>query len=182
MCKTLGCLVAAMSGTAALLGWMDPSASRYTFPMLPNEIVQLARSRVMDGIVIHEEQWLDVEVSTAPERILGSSMLAAPTGSAGWHFCIDRNGYLYRGAAWLDQRVAAWAPGTVRILVLEPDDGQIVSSAQLFCAQALVSALNAALGARDTLLPIRLQQELAQAFDASPVGYVAFSSLNATSG
>ncbi|MHC4698901.1 MAG: hypothetical protein ACYTFA_19400, partial [Planctomycetota bacterium] len=61
MWKTLGCLAAAMSGTAALLGWMNPSPSPGTLILSPNEIARLAQWAVTDGVVVRNHRWVDVE-------------------------------------------------------------------------------------------------------------------------
>ncbi len=137
---------------------IDPAAD--PIPIHPDDIVRLARGEVAENVVILDEKWLEVEVAAAPDGIFGSAMLAATSHSSDWHFSVDRNGIPTRGDAWSNQRVAAQSPGSVRILVMELEDGGTMSKAQWFCIQALVTAINDALGLEEVSLPISLQQGL----------------------
>lgn len=162
MWKTLGCLAAAMSGTAALLGWMNPTRPHSAVILGPDKIVRLAQKAVSDGGVIRGDRWVDVEVAPAPARIAQERMLAATGASSTWHFLVDRYGRPASSRDWRAQKPAPDAPGAVRVLVVRPDGEQAMSAAQWLCVRTLAAALNDPARSDETSLPIRLHDGLAR--------------------
>ena len=158
MWKTLGFLVAAMTGTSVLLGWMDPSPRPVSDAPSPSEIERWARLvvGVESGIDLQTGRWDDIEIVPAPGSPAGGSMLAAGHGSTSYHFHVDRRGRPTRAKRWREQAATDGLPHTVRIEVAPLAGAQPLSTVQCFCVRALVAALNDALASGGPSLPVRL--------------------------
>jgi hypothetical protein len=163
MWKTLACLVAAMTGTAAFLGWLDPSQPPVSNTLPYGELIRLARSAVADGVEIHGGQWREVEIG-ADSVAAGRPLLSATVDGGEWHFFVGPDGRPVRGDRWRDQRAPAGSPHTVRIQVSRPPDGERISPAQWRCVRALVAVLSEAVSTDVPSLPVRLGEGWAKTY------------------
>ena len=161
MFKTLACLAAAMTGTSALLGRINPVQ---TLPADParaasdssDDLPNLARAVVQEAGTIRRGQWLAVEVLAGPAATSGATLLAARSESETYHFRVDARGRPSSTSAWLSQRVSSKHPTYVAIHVERRADAQRMSPAQWQSVRALVTAVSDAASRDGALLPVRL--------------------------
>ena len=156
----MACLALAMTGTSALLGWMAPS-SPGAAGAAPDgrhlaEIAGLARSAVVDDIVVPPGRWREIDVAAGTNIETGGRLLAATADFPPWHFFVNRDGRPVRALSWREQRAPADSPHTVRIQVAPAREGNISALIQRLSVQALIAALNEALSADQTPLPVTL--------------------------
>jgi len=159
MWKTLGCLAAAMTGTAVFLGWTDPSQPPRSRLLTAAQIAQLTRSLVNDSVVISREQWREIEVVGAASTVAAPAMLAASADTGECHFYIDESGRPSRARRWTHQTPPLDAPHTVRIHVAPAGRSRSLTSTQRACLRGLVVALNDALAHDGSTLPVHVRQE-----------------------
>ena len=88
----LACLAGAMTGTASLLAWMDPSIPPPPEPLSHHQLEILARSLVNDAVVIEPNIWHRVEVVADPGLTQSGTWLAARAETSQSHFFIDDTG------------------------------------------------------------------------------------------
>lgn len=149
MYKTLGCLAGAMTGTASLLAWIDPSPSIPTAALTHEELLWAARSLVFDSVAIQPAQWRTVEVVEGPSMRGQGLALTAGADLSESHFYIDDDGRPSRANRWDRQVAPSNAPHTIRIEIATDDSEP--SPAQQHGVQALLDALNEAVLARHPL-------------------------------
>ncbi len=176
MFKTLGCLVGAMTGTAALLGWIDPSE-----PLPPEAppfdvILRDAQSLVSDDVALHKDRWHAVKILAGPVTSDSPTFLAATADRSKCHFLIDDRGRTSRTARWLRQEASLSDPGTVRIQVARGGEKtrQAMTRTQWRCLQALIAAVRNVAAAESAALPVRLHEEWAKAYGLEPGATLAF--------
>ena len=145
MYRTLGCLAGAMTGTASLLAWIDPSPSTPTPVLSQEELLAAARSLVFDDVTIRPMQWRSVEVVEAPSMRGPGVALAADADRSECHFYIDDHGRPSRAGRWDDQLAPSDAPHTIRIEVSHSEGQPFPSSAQVNSIQALFDSIEGAL-------------------------------------
>lgn len=160
MLKTFACLVASMTCTATLLGWLDPSEPLPDDTHTYQDIIRLARVAVADGVVIRSDRWLDVEIAADNSSSTVSTLLAARTDSRRRHFLIDSEGKVTRSSRWEDQRGQPPAPHAVRIELAAIDGNGSVSHAQRLSIRALLLAINESLSSDGSVLPVHLQARI----------------------
>ena len=148
MCKTLGCLAGAMTGTASLLAWIDPSPSIPTPVLSQEELLAAARSLVFDDVTIRPMQWRSVEIVEGPSMRGPGVALTAGADRSECHFYIDDHGRPSRAGRWDRQLAPPDAPHTIRIEIAHGDTEPSPSPAQQNSVQALLDALNDAVSAR----------------------------------
>jgi hypothetical protein len=151
MYKTLGCLAGAMTGTASLLAWIDPSPSIPTAALTHEELLWAARSLVFDSVVIQPAQWRTVEVVEGPSMRGPGVALTAGADLNESHFYIDDEGRPSRASRWDRQVAPSNAPHAIRIEIATDDTEPSPSPAQQHSVQALLDALNDAVSARHPL-------------------------------
>ena len=151
MYKTLGCLAGAMTGTASLLAWIDPSPSIPTAALTHEELFLAARSLVFDSVTIQPAQWRTVEVVEGPSMRGPGMALTAGADLNESHFYIDDEGRPSRASRWNRQVAPSNAPHTIRIEVAHNDTQTFPSPAQQNSVQTLLDALNEAVAARHPL-------------------------------
>lgn len=179
MFKTLGCLAAAMTSTAALLHYLDPSsppnvasplmgdAEPRTQSLSASEVAALARSLVTDAVEIKSDQWKDVEVVAGPTTVGAGTPLTAIPDPVACHFYVDQAGRPSRARGWSRQTPPHDAPHTVRIQVARAAGIEAFPTPlQWFTIRSLVDALDAALMQNGTM-PVYVQGGFADV--ASPL-------------
>ena len=142
MYKTLGCLAGAMTGTASLLAWIDPSPSLGTLSQ--HELAIHARSLVFDDVPLRAGQWRQVDIVEGPALHRPGVILAAGGDRSESHFYIDEGGRLFRTHRWDRQLPPSNAPHTIRVGIVQVDARPSLSSAQADSIGALLDALNEA--------------------------------------
>ena len=150
MYKTLGCLAGAMTGTASLLAWIDPSPSIPTPVLSQDELLAAARSLVFDDVTIRPGQWRSVEVVEGPATLGPGVALIADADRSECHFYIDDRGEPSRAGRWDRQLAPSDAPHTIRIEVGHDQGRPFPSPAQSNGVQALLEALNDGVVARNS--------------------------------
>jgi hypothetical protein len=153
--KTLACLVAAMTCTSAFLGWLDPSRHLLSDALPEQEIVRLARSAVLDDVVIRGDQWREVEIA-ASAGTSARPMLSAVADRSDVHFFVGADGRAMRADRWRAQRGLAGAPRTVRVGVFCRVEGEPMTAGQWLCVRELLTALNEVVTPSGYDLPVRL--------------------------
>jgi hypothetical protein len=153
--KTLGCLVMAMTGTAAFLGWLDPTPALPPDALPYDEIMRLARSAVTDEVKIRRERWHAVEIG-ADTVLSGGRLLSATAGARDRHFYVGHDGLPTRAGQWAKQESLAVSPHTIRIQVERLREDQPMSPAQWACVRVLVTTLTEAITPDGPSLPVRL--------------------------
>ena len=181
MWKSLACLVVAMTGTAALLDWIDPSGLPLTAsPLSKPRIAGLAQAAVTDGVVIRPNRWQEIEIAPGPAG-LGSGeqpaafLLAVHAPKANYHFLVREDGRPWRDVAWSFQRSATGASARLQqaassviirvdavgcvLMHREPTTCRKVhpTHAQWLCVEALIATLNDRIRPDSTPLPVGLQ-------------------------
>jgi hypothetical protein len=180
MFKTLGCLIAAMVATSALLGWIDPSQPQQAKAISLEAANALARSVVNEGSVVHGQPWYAIEVTAGRATAAAGTVLTASSRGERCHFLVGLDGLPSRASRWPRQgggdvgtrqrqgADAARAGLTVRIQVAQQKTGQPMSRAQWHAVCALVSALREKLEADGATLPVYLQEEWAAVYGVDP--------------
>lgn len=163
MFRTLGCLVVAMTGSAAWLGWIDPSVPHVAEAPAFDVVLRYARSLVTDNVVIRNNRWHSVEIVAGPARAVRPAFLAATSSAAEHHFRVDLNGRASRTTRWSRQEASPGGTDRVRIQVARTKPGQPMSRAQWRCVQALITALS-----EGVVLSVHLGDEWAQTYGMKP--------------
>jgi len=164
MFRTLGCLAGAMTGTTALLAWMDPSPP---IPMetLPfDEVLRLAHSVVADDVVIRRDKWRNIEILAGPVSGDSPPFLTAVAGPAKYDFLVDFEGRPSRTARWTQRQLSADRRHTVTIQVARWQEHQLMTRAQWRCVRALTAALQEVIVPQGTPLPVYLHEEWARIY------------------
>jgi len=151
MYNTLGCLAGAMTGTASLLAWIDPSPSIPFAELTHEALLTTARSLVFDSVAIQPARWRTVEVVEGPSMRGQSMALTAGADLNESHFYIDDEGRPSRANRWDRQVAPSNAPHTVRIEVATVDTEPSPTPVQQQSVEALLDALNDAVSARRPL-------------------------------
>ncbi len=144
MLRTLSCLAGAMTGTASLLAWIDPSLPPSAQTLSQAEMFSLARSVVFDGVRVRPTQWRDVEVVEGPVVRSEGVLLTADVDRSECHFRIDDQGRFSRARLWDRQLPPSDAPHTIRIEIAQTNVRPFPSSAQESSVHALLVALDEA--------------------------------------
>ena len=168
MFKSIMCLVAAMTGTSVLLGWIDPAPSP-TIPVLSAaQIRGLAVKAVSDADFVRHDQWRSVEVLAVSAIPARSRRLAAATTRTDHHFRVDVNGRPSSTHAWIRQLASATPPTAVAIQVVRRGQNQPMTPPQWNCVRELIIELSDRLGSDNPQLPVRLHDDWADAYSVIP--------------
>jgi len=158
MLKTLVALVSAMTVTAAVLGWMDPS------PPLPDDfdaqqLAFLAEEAVLSGVDLDRGRWRLIEVTSEPLSSREGTMLAAEPAVEASHFRVSLDGRVRAGRLWRQQRPLDEAPGAIRIAIARVDVSAPMSSGQWVTLRAMIEAINSRAAVTDVPLPVELDAQ-----------------------
>lgn len=154
MLGTLACLVVSMTGTAALLGWIDPSRSALAVPLTAGEV----SDGVLDGVDFRPEQWTGVDVILC--RRSGATWNDPTDDLPASHLYVDEAGRISRDELWSLQAPASRHFKSIVIVV---------------CLGRLESTLNAAHQA--TLVSLFGEMDAAiqtAGADPLPIRYLSF--------
>lgn len=157
MWGTLGCLALAMTGTAALLGWIDPTNRFWNNPASAKEVVQLAQSAVWDEVDVDAARWRSVEIVPTVAAGRGGALTAQSAASPEYHFLIDETGRTERCEAWWTQATPLDAPSTVRVRVVQLG-GSTLPPLQALAIESVLAAINRVVLPGDQRLPVRVLQ------------------------
>jgi len=167
MLRTLGTLVVSMTGTATLLGWIDP-ASPPAGDAIPTEtVLAQARSAVSAPARGVPASWSGIELKSAPARVHGERALTASAGARDAHFTIDLAGRCFSSDIWRNQAFVGNGSTEIRIRVMQQAVGEPMSKPQWTAVRALVSQLDVLL-ATEPALPVYLEPDLAAAYGLAP--------------
>ena len=157
MFKTLLALVVSMTGTTALLGWIDPSAGIAEQASTIDDVIPAAREVVASGLDARHASWTAIEIAVTPSVGDPGVWLAASSGPRDHHFSIDHAGRIMSTEAWRTQARAA-DKGTslvVHLLAVEPGAGP--TEAQIAATRALVGVLDDMVPRSGAPLPVNAQ-------------------------
>lgn len=154
MIRTLACLGIAMTGTALLLGWLNPARGLSAVAVTPDEAWSLAWSAVADEVAAPGGAWTAVDVVS--DAATSAAMLAASADSGAWHFEVTREGRPCRGRLWDDQHYLDRFPGVVRIRLPRRWSESEPPTSQVIGLRALLGVLNDALAPSGSSLPVRM--------------------------
>lgn len=141
MWRTLGGLAAAMTSTAALLGYIDPSATLQPRPLSQDEMGRLADGLVADDVLLVPGRWRTIDVVATRAPIAAGTTLAATAGGDLAHFYIDAWGRPSRGPRWVNQSPVPRSPGVVRIDLALSESSPTPTVAQQQAVESLTAAL-----------------------------------------
>jgi len=157
MVITLGALVVSMTATSALLDYLDPTPMVRAGELPYDEIIDLAREAVHQGVSVGASRWslVALEEDGAASR---EALLSATPNQADWHFHVSPDGRPVRSAAWGAQRAYEGMPHAVTIRVARNDHD--VTPAQWVCIRALLTFVSQAAGHGNQLLPLQITDSL----------------------
>lgn len=158
---TLASLAAAMTGTSAWLGWIDPSDPTATQTPSFESLMVSARLLVADDVFIEHGNWHAVEVLAGPAA--SGAFLTARSADAAYDFSIDADGHLERSTRWTTRGPGDADNATIRIMVARRDRDELMTRAQWYALRALTAALQEAAGVPSPI-PVRLQSSWAKAY------------------
>jgi len=144
----------AMSATAALLGYMNPTRDSAT-PAQIERILQAAADAVAEDVPLMPEKWQDIEVHAVTESRGVGMRLAATRDEGAWHFHIGTDGITVRGRSWGRQEPASAAPRCILIHLTRPYASEDFLPLQVIGVRALVSSIYDSLRQSADSLPVR---------------------------
>lgn len=153
-----------MTGTSALLAWMDPSSPVPTETLPYDEVLRLANSIVADDEVIRSDKWRNIEILAGPVSGDSRAFLTAVAGRAECDFLVDLEGRPSRTTRWTQRQLSASPRQTVRIQVARWQEHRLMTRAQWRCVRALSVALQEVIGPQGSPLPVRLHEDWARAY------------------
>ena len=165
---TLTCLVAAMTATAGLLGWMDPSVGPPPEGLDPTTVQALIDDLIGDPDLTHTS-WREIRVISDLDWLSSGTLLAARREAPDWHFHIDRSGYPSRSGGWGPFASPGDLQGTIYIAVAASGPGERMTAAQAQCLQALVATLNHAFAsAYGSFAPVHFDANWIRTYGLAP--------------
>lgn len=154
-----------MTGTSALLAWMDPSLPVPAGTLPYDEVLRLARSIVADDGLVRSDKWRNIEILASPVSGDPRAFLTAVAGRAECDFLVDLEGRPSRTTRWARQQFPTDRRHTVTIQVFRWQERELMTRAQWRCVRALSEALREAIGPQGSPLPILLGEEWARVYD-----------------
>lgn len=157
MVKTLGSLVVAMTGTAALLNWLSATLPPSAVSLPTDQILLLAEVVATQDVAVQGRRWRKVHVAPQVDTQLATSLVATPAADK-WHFRIRSDGHPFASRSWRLQRPVDPDPHSIQIRVDVPATREAISEAQWFCIRELAASVRrATAGADNQPIPIVLQ-------------------------
>lgn len=153
-----------MTGTSALLAWMDPSSPVAVETLPFDEVLRLAHSIVADDGVIRSDKWRNIEILAGPVSGDSRAFLTAVAGRAECEFLVDLEGRPSRTTRWTQHQSSMDRRHTVAIQVARWQEHELMTRAQWQCVRALSVALQEVIGPQGSPLPVRLHEEWARVY------------------
>lgn len=140
MVKVLALLVVAMTITAALLVWIEPSSTSAQ-DIVPLLAAQQAERVVAFDVGVPEGRWRQIEVAMFPNAsAVRFSTLTAIMPRDRFHFVVGANGFIRATTFWLGQEGIGEPSDIVRVgVACEPNSP--VSFVQKLALEALLNEL-----------------------------------------
>lgn len=149
MVGTLACLVVSMTGTAALLGWIDPSKSTMAVTLSATDTTFGYVNPVKD-VDFRRERWDEVDV------VLLEQSDGKGNDGAIAHLYVDEVGDVDYDPLWLEQLSIDGHPRAIRIAVqLHPSDS-VMNQQQQSTVSAILAAINSSKSDRGQSIPAEL--------------------------
>ncbi|MFQ5494844.1 MAG: hypothetical protein ACE5EX_05645 [Phycisphaerae bacterium] len=156
--RTLVVLAVSMTGTSALLGWMDPSPAE--FPSLDRAAMNsLASSVVAEGPAASRHDWRGVDI--VPAAVSAKGFLAAARDHDDCHFRVTADGRPESCDHWRRPASTFEPCSTLVIHVVRPGIDEPMTPVQRSAVRALIVSLRDGLDALPTELPAHLAGEWA---------------------
>ena len=142
MFRMLTCLALAMTGTAVLLSWMEPSGRGAAEQLAPALAAMEAEQAVAVSAPIALGRWQRVDVVVCREAVSArANVLAAVPQTEQYHFLVQPDGHVLANPSWLDQAPIGDADDVVRVGVCCLDDDSDLSFSQRVALETLVTQL-----------------------------------------
>ena len=141
MLRTLGVLIVSMTGTATLLGWIDPAPGISGSAVSIDELVSAAHAAVTEGTTPIPGRWAGVQLLAYAAPSGSDRLLAAHAAADDVHFTVDAGGRCEGSMLWRGQAFAPDGQPDIRIRIVQLDDGEPMSALQWTAVRALVGAL-----------------------------------------
>jgi hypothetical protein len=139
MFGTLACLAVSMTGTAFLLGWIDPTRPVLAVPLTSEDDGARAVDHLLRSTDFRAEAWSDVEVMVL--RVDAAGRLDPAIQFFGAHLYVDSLGRVAYHEWWLNQIAPPDRPGTVRIVAVLGEGEHSMTRRQRQVVDALAHAL-----------------------------------------
>lgn len=167
MLRTLGVLVVSMTGTAVLLGWVDPAPENSESAVSIDELVSAAHAAVTDDTTPITGRWAGVELLSYEAPAGPDRLLAARARADEVHFTVDQYGRCEASALWRGQALCPDGHPDIRIRIAQLGDSEPMSTTQWTAVRALVGALTSVLGGHDDLA-ISLEPTFGELYGLTP--------------
>jgi len=151
MLRTLGVLVVSMTGTAALLSWIDPSPAATGPTVSIEELVDAARTAVTERTRPIRGRWAGVQLQAQPASTGAERLLTAQAAIEDVHFTVDENGRCISSELWHRQGFAPDGQPDIRVRIVQTANGEPMSTVQWIGVRALMGALDSVLGNENDL-------------------------------
>ncbi len=168
MVRTIVCLVAAMSATSALLGWMDPSPAVPLRPLTIETALHEARSIVAESPWIAGEPWERIEVLAGASSEAVPAFLTATASRDRHHFRVELDGRLSSTTNRHRCEPATDDACAVRVEIARPEERQVMSRAQWNSLRALITALYEAANRANPACPVTFDETWAKLYGLEP--------------
>ncbi len=180
MVRTIVCLVVAMSGTSALLGWMDPSPAVSLRPLTIETALHEARSVVAASPWIVGEPWERIEVLAGEPTEAIPAFLAATALRDHHHFRVELDGRLSRTTGRHRCEPAGDDACSVRVEIARPEERQAMSRAQWNSLRALITALHEAANRVDPAWLVTFDEAWAKVYGLEPGATIEVTPIDKT--
>ena len=167
MFTTLGCLILAMSGTSALLGWIDPSNPQDPIERPFSQVLADVQTLVWESLDPQHSDWQRLAVIGEPPAANRTTLLAAIAGEADSHFRVAMDGGLTRTGVWIDQGVFAPDSRDVRVSLARRDAESPMTRAQWNTVRALAISLEATRAPSSPGFPVFLRAPWSAIYDVA---------------
>ncbi len=167
MLRTLGVLAVSMTGTATLLGWIDPSTGSSDSVISIDELVSAAHTAVTKDTTPIPGRWAGVELLSYAVAPGSDRFLTAHAAAHDVHFTVDECGRCESSALWRGQALGPDGHPDIQIRIAQLGDGEPMSTTQWAAVRALVGALTSVLGGSDDLA-VSLEPTFGEVYGLTP--------------
>ncbi len=176
MLRTLGVLIVSMTGTATLLGWIDPAPGSSESAVSIDEVISAAHAAVTEDTTPIPGRWAGVQLLASAAPSGSDRLLVAHAASDDVHFTVDECGRCEGSALWRGQAFAPDGHPDIRIRIVQLGDGEPMSAPQWTAVRALMGALTPVLGERGDLA-VSLEPTFGEIYGLTPGAVVQVAPL-----